>query len=652
MDDDQQFCLRWNNHQSTLISVFDTLLENGTLVDCTLAAEGKFLKAHKVVLCACSPYFASLLSQQYDKHPIFILKDVKFQELRAMMDYMYRGEVNISQDQLAALLKAAESLQIKGLSDNRSGSSAKGVDNAQQQKQQVPVSGGAAGSAAKTGLTIEQNNKRPNAELPGDREGSTSPLSRKRKRVRRRSVDTNNAAATIDNHDQMSNSSSQSATQQAQPITSTPLTLSQITTATSAANVLNVTKKTDNNSNDDDDDDDDEEEPTIVRHKTRNTDGSNKDKIDSELLIEPKSEYEDGNDETVEDLTMADEELMEDMEQAGPSHGGEGSSQGYTQWQVDRSQDEVYLATQEAGQHRDAQGQAAKKRASVNAAVVPKTTPAVVPTIAKAQNGTSSVPSQPTAELPQSAASVSARKEPVAAVAAAAPNAKNDTENIKPDSGDGSSAARPLVTTQNPLTAIMNEKSMVLTTNQTRLTRQYRQRVRIKYSGERSTRVNLLNERSTTKENIPKAVKPSGTKDDTLGPMDTKLGENLLNMNKGDSSSAQTTASVKASAAAAHKVKKKARKIASATNVKIQRSYKIDGKSGDKLFPCRHCGRKYRWKSTLRRHENDECGNKEPSHQCPYCPYKAKQRGNLGVHVRKHHSDKPKLESCRKRKTI
>lgn len=79
---------------------------------------------------------------------------------------------------------------------------------------------------------------------------------------------------------------------------------------------------------DDDDDEEEEEEQTIVRHKTRNTDGSNKDKIDSDLLIEPKSEYEDGNDEAVEDLTMADEELMEDLEQAGPSHGGEGSSQG------------------------------------------------------------------------------------------------------------------------------------------------------------------------------------------------------------------------------------------------------------------------------------------------------------------------------------
>lgn len=76
-----------------------------------------------------------------------------------------------------------------------------------------------------------------------------------------------------------------------------------------------------------------------------------------------------------------------------------------------------------------------------------------------------------------------------------------------------------------------------------------------------------------------------------------------------------------------------------------------DGDGSEELFACRHCGKKYRWKSTLRRHENDECGDKEPSHQCPYCPYKAKQRGNLGVHVRKHHANMPQLESRRKRKT-
>ncbi|CAH0729446.1 unnamed protein product, partial [Brenthis ino] len=55
-------------------------------------------------------------------------------------------------------------------------------------------------------------------------------------------------------------------------------------------------------------------------------------------------------------------------------------------------------------------------------------------------------------------------------------------------------------------------------------------------------------------------------------------------------------------------------------------------------FECRHCGKRYRWKSTLRRHENVECGGKAPAHQCPYCSYRAKQRGNLGVHIRKHHN--------------
>lgn len=67
-----------------------------------------------------------------------------------------------------------------------------------------------------------------------------------------------------------------------------------------------------------------------------------------------------------------------------------------------------------------------------------------------------------------------------------------------------------------------------------------------------------------------------------------------------------------------------------------------------KQYECRHCGKRYRWKSTLRRHESVECGGKEASHECPYCNYKAKQRGNLGVHIRKHHQDKPPLETRRK----
>ncbi|KAG7205744.1 hypothetical protein KM043_007693 [Ampulex compressa] len=54
-------------------------------------------------------------------------------------------------------------------------------------------------------------------------------------------------------------------------------------------------------------------------------------------------------------------------------------------------------------------------------------------------------------------------------------------------------------------------------------------------------------------------------------------------------------------------------------------------------FRCRFCGKGYRWKSTMRRHEMVECGGKPPAFQCPDCPYKARQRGNLTVHYKRHH---------------
>lgn len=101
----QQFCLRWNNHQPNFISVFSNLLNNETLVDVTLAAEGRQIQAHKVVLSACSTYFQSLFTVNPCQHPIVILKDIKFSDLKIMVDFMYYGEVNISQDQLPSIIK-------------------------------------------------------------------------------------------------------------------------------------------------------------------------------------------------------------------------------------------------------------------------------------------------------------------------------------------------------------------------------------------------------------------------------------------------------------------------------------------------------------------------------------------------------------------
>ncbi|KAL9891165.1 zinc finger and BTB domain-containing protein ttk isoform 1-T7 [Glossina fuscipes fuscipes] len=113
----QRFCLRWNNHQSNMLSVFDQLLHEDQFTDVTLAVDGRYLTAHRMVLSACSPYFNALFINHPEKHPIVILKDVPYADMKALLDFMYRGEVSVDQERLTAFLRVAESLRIKGLTE-------------------------------------------------------------------------------------------------------------------------------------------------------------------------------------------------------------------------------------------------------------------------------------------------------------------------------------------------------------------------------------------------------------------------------------------------------------------------------------------------------------------------------------------------------
>lgn len=62
--------------------------------------------------------FQNVFSEHFDKHPVILLKDVSFKELKCMIDYMYCGEVNISECELPSFLRTAQSLKIKGLAED------------------------------------------------------------------------------------------------------------------------------------------------------------------------------------------------------------------------------------------------------------------------------------------------------------------------------------------------------------------------------------------------------------------------------------------------------------------------------------------------------------------------------------------------------
>src|SRR6218665_1659316 len=113
----QQYCLKWNSFTSNMSETFQDMFMHDILLDCTIACDGANLNAHNLILSACSPYFQQLFTSNPCKHPIVILNNIKFNDLKSIIDFIYNGEVNIPMEQLNSLLAAAETLKIKGLSD-------------------------------------------------------------------------------------------------------------------------------------------------------------------------------------------------------------------------------------------------------------------------------------------------------------------------------------------------------------------------------------------------------------------------------------------------------------------------------------------------------------------------------------------------------
>ncbi|XP_017846817.1 modifier of mdg4 isoform X18 [Drosophila busckii] len=119
MADDEQFSLCWNNFNTNLSAGFHESLCRGDLVDVSLAAEGHIVKAHRLVLSVCSPFFRKMFTQMpSNTHAIVFLNNVSHSALKDLIQFMYCGEVNVKQDALPAFISTAESLQIKGLTDN------------------------------------------------------------------------------------------------------------------------------------------------------------------------------------------------------------------------------------------------------------------------------------------------------------------------------------------------------------------------------------------------------------------------------------------------------------------------------------------------------------------------------------------------------
>ena len=116
MQTSDKFCLKWNDFKDNINATFTALRKDSYFTDVTLACEdGHQVEAHKVVLASASPFFQNILKRNIHAHPLIYMIGMKSEDLVAMVDFLYYGQANISQENLDTFLNIAEVFELKGL---------------------------------------------------------------------------------------------------------------------------------------------------------------------------------------------------------------------------------------------------------------------------------------------------------------------------------------------------------------------------------------------------------------------------------------------------------------------------------------------------------------------------------------------------------
>ena len=104
---DEKLCLKWNDFQNLVQVSFGEHRADKDFTDVTLACEDQSIKAHKVVLSSCSPFFKKLLKTHSHPQTLIYMKGMKASSLMAIIDFLYLGEANVFQEELDSFLALA-----------------------------------------------------------------------------------------------------------------------------------------------------------------------------------------------------------------------------------------------------------------------------------------------------------------------------------------------------------------------------------------------------------------------------------------------------------------------------------------------------------------------------------------------------------------
>ena len=116
----EKFILNWNDFQENISKCFQGLRMEKELTDVTLVTDDeKQLKAHRVILSSCSNFFKNIFIKNTEKDLVLYLDGVSESTLREVLDYIYKGQAHIQENDLERFFTTANKLKLEGLMNDQ-----------------------------------------------------------------------------------------------------------------------------------------------------------------------------------------------------------------------------------------------------------------------------------------------------------------------------------------------------------------------------------------------------------------------------------------------------------------------------------------------------------------------------------------------------
>ena len=103
------------NHEKDSFSVFHEMREFDELCDITLKVNRKEIRAHRVVLAACSPYFRAMLTTGFLESNLgtITLQDCEENAFEELVEFLYTCKLNLNESNVEHVLAVAALFQLQ-----------------------------------------------------------------------------------------------------------------------------------------------------------------------------------------------------------------------------------------------------------------------------------------------------------------------------------------------------------------------------------------------------------------------------------------------------------------------------------------------------------------------------------------------------------